>query len=122
MKQETKDAIKWIKKIIDNTAMPSKNSSSFDREYANFHNALALLNSLPELEEQLKYGGFIPDMNKTPCKHGDKIRIAETNGSYIIGSEYKLNWDKDGFYFAFLNEDNKEVGYPDSNVKIIKVE
>ena len=122
MKQETKDAIEWIKRIINNTAMPSDDSSNFDREYANYQNALTLLSSLPELEEQLKYGGFIPDMNKTSCKHGDKIRIAETNGSYISGREYKLNWDKDGFYFLFLNSDNEEACYPNSNVKFVKVD
>lgn len=116
MKQETKNVIEWLRVLVKCANV----ETTQDKEM--YEHALHFLDSLPELEKQLGRGGFIPDMNKTPCKHGDKIRIAETNGSYIIGSEYKLNWNKDDFYFAFLNADNKEVGYPNSDVKIIKVE
>ncbi len=74
MKQETKELIDWIKKQINLcgeclVAQPEGHWKE-DKE-----KAFSFLDSLPEIENKLCFGGYIQDRNGTPCCHGNKIKF-----------------------------------------------
>lgn len=106
MKKETKELIEWMKDVIDDSSpyIPNQASKSFLKKK---EDALLLLDSLENIENQLKNGGFIPDVNNTPCKAGDIILIKDLDYSYIqrryktpeVGEKWKLIWNP--VYFQF---------------------
>ena len=76
MKQKTKELIDWIKKQI-NLAKENCIDGAWNgkHEYynADYEKAMNFLNSLPQIESHLCKGGFIQDVNGTPCCDGDKV-------------------------------------------------
>ena len=78
MKQETKQTIDWIKKQINlakENCIDSCHKDGYPEYEADYKKALKFLNSLPEIENKLCFGGYIQDKNGTPCCHGDKVKF-----------------------------------------------
>lgn len=90
MKQETKELIKWIKYHISVT--PNESAEPH-------HKAFYFLDSLPEIEEKLCFGGYIQDYNGTLCCHGDKVMYKS--------KEYTLQWSQP--YSRFFLKADKSV-------------
>lgn len=111
MKQETKDLIKWFQQfLIDfEGTYNEKIPDGYDKKM------FELLDSLPALEEQLKHGGFLPDINNTPCKDGDLIKIVKPDRSgnhfpeFAEGEIYKLYWDFPSHEFSFMNTNTGDL-------------
>lgn len=81
MKQKTKELIDWIKKQINLSgeclvAQPNECWKEDCEKAMNF------LNSLPQIESHLCKGGFIQDVNGTPCCNGDKVNFQYDEGFY----------------------------------------
>lgn len=119
MKQETIENIKWLKDLLGREAeieSVCKNDEEFVSDYKKHcEECKKLLDSLEDLENQLKYGGFIPDRNGNPCKDGDKIEICLDglrSGKIIHGH---LCWNSSSFGFYALEDETKEYLYIDSN-------
>ena len=74
MKQETKELLEWIEKQI-NLAGTIVTDASQPYWQEDRKKALKFLNSLPEIENKLCFGGYIQDRNGTPCCHGDKVKF-----------------------------------------------
>jgi len=74
MKQETKELIDWIKKQIM-IAGGCVTDASLPYWQEDRNKAFTFLNSLPEIENKLCFGGYIQDRNGTPCCHGDKVKF-----------------------------------------------
>ena len=74
MKQETKELIDWIKKqiSISETVVTDISQLNWQKDQ---QKALDFLDSLPEIENKLCFGGYIQDRNGTPCCHGDKVKF-----------------------------------------------
>lgn len=77
MKEETKELIEWMKCQIlisqDQSAFITK--SAEEKFRTNKETAIQFLETLPEIESHLCFGGYIQDRNGTPCCHGDKVRF-----------------------------------------------
>ena len=79
MKKETKALIEWIKAQIriaaklDDSYLITNNAISTHKSLEK--DAEKFLDSLPEIENKLCFGGYIQDTNGTPCCHGDKIKF-----------------------------------------------
>lgn len=113
MKQETKELIKFIKKALEQdlhhlALLPGPEGlEKYSSHKLLKEKADAFLDSLEDFENQLKHGGYIPDMNKIPCKDGDKIRVVEPESDKNHSPEFKkgdiyiLHWDPlwHEFYF-----------------------
>ena len=74
MKQETKELIDWIKKQINlsGECIVAQPNECWQEDKTK---AMKFLDSLPEIESHLCFGGYIQDKNGTPCCHGDKVRF-----------------------------------------------
>ena len=113
MKKETKELIDWIKKQISLAGNIVTDIShlcwQLDRD-----EAIKFLDSLPEIEEKLCFGGYIQDYNGTPCCHGDKIRYKN--------KEYTLQWSQP--YSRFFLKADKSVRdiWDFGHQEILKVE
>lgn len=98
MKEETKKLIQWINIILNDFKKILKESAgsveAYDKER---REAIAFLDSLPEVEKKLCFGGYIQDKNGTPCCHGDKIRVDDTCG--------ELYWSKRDYCFYYKTGD-----------------
>lgn len=118
MKQETKELVDWMKNCFLNipVLIPKENLESDFAERR--ERAINFLNSIPDIEKKLCFGGYIQDKNGTPCCHGDKII---NNGK--VGTLYwsKLDFrflckqqnngvNKDKVVFYYLNEDFEKIG------------
>lgn len=116
MKQETKELIKWaISLITDYRVQNMVEHSNFRKntpaaqnseiEIKNCEEFADFLNSLPEIEKKLCFGGYIQDRNGTPCCHGDKVMVmnkgltAEDDDCSI----FRLYWSVTDFRF-YLNQ------------------
>lgn len=109
MKKETKELIEFIKQAIAFYYFSFTVKS--EKEFSNLKkikdNSLLFLDSLENIENQLKNGGFIPDMHKTPCKAGDIILIKALDCNYAqmrykvpeVGEKWKLIWNPKYFRF-----------------------
>ena len=89
MKEETKELIIWIKKQI-NLAKQNCIDVAWNgkHEYynADYEKAMKFLDSLPQIESQLKVGGYIADVNNTPCCNGDKVKFSVTDKDIYFGT------------------------------------
>lgn len=88
MKEETKRLVHWIntilndfEKVLKETAGPT---DAYNRKRKE---ALKFLDTLPEIEEKLCFGGYIQDKNGVPCCQGDKVNVPFQD---FIGT---LKWD-----------------------------
>ena len=85
MKRETKKLIDWIKKQI-NLAKECCIDIAWNgkHEYynADYEKAMNFLDSLPQIERPLCFGGYIQDSNGTPCCNGDKVSFQYDEGFY----------------------------------------
>lgn len=78
MKEKTKNLIVWIKKQINlakETCINPCHKDGYPEYEADYEKAMNFLDSLPEIEHKLCFGGYIQDKNGTPCCHGDKIKF-----------------------------------------------
>lgn len=126
MKEETKKLIKWIKNQLMYSPVLEKEND------IKMRSALNLLDSLENIENQLKNGGFIPDVNGTPCKDGDKVRITRLYYDYIYtgkrtpgtGDCWTLSWNHflRKFEIVFEERDKDTVRYEFGNFEFEKVE
>lgn len=109
MKKETKELIEWIKtEILYDRKIRSNSGRTLETQYElNKTKSFLFLDSIEMFENQLKNGGFIPDMHKTPCKAGDIILIKAIDCDYMnmrykvpeVGEKWKLIWNP--AYFRF---------------------
>lgn len=111
MKKETEELIDWIKKQINIVGECTTNASlpywKEDRE-----KAFKFLDSLPNIEHRLCFGGYIQDDNGTPCKDGDYV-IVTVNPKYK-----KSNLNKGCCYRGILIWSNaKRKFYISTNYK-----
>lgn len=114
MKRETKELIDWIKERIFVSLKNHEEDYLKAAEEVQAAEAERFLDSLPELEERLKHGGFIPDRNGTPCKDGDRIRVFFSDGSCVestlqwisepFGFQYEYDFEEDGLQGLLLYE------------------
>lgn len=89
MKRETKELIDWIKKQINLTKENCIDVTwNGKHEYynADYEKAMKFLDSLPQIESQLKVGGYIADVNNTPCCSGDKVKFSVTDRDIYFGT------------------------------------
>ena len=94
MKKETKVLVEWIKRHI---------SVTVNDDVELHHKAFDFLNSLPEIENKLCFGGYIQDKNGTPCCDGDQIiNPSLLDGEKELGTLY---WSKSDWRFYFKKED-----------------
>lgn len=98
MKEETKELIDWIKKQISlaGTIVTDMSQPCWQQDR---DKAIEFLDSLPEIEEKLCFGGYIQDYNGTPCCHGDKV--------VYKNKEYTLQWSQP--YSRFFLKADKSV-------------
>lgn len=106
MKKETKELIQWIKtqinkQISDETT--NKDIKDYGELFLNKRKAFEFLDGLEDFEKQLKQGGFIPDCNNKPCKHGDVIEAKLPISCITRGT---LKWDNRLRRFVFLDSNN----------------
>lgn len=107
MKKETKELIDWIKKQI-NISKTDHIDKAWNGEHeaynADYKKAMRFLDSLPEIESHLTRGGYIQDVNETPCCDGDKVLF-----STVINPQglYKgtLEWEPIKHHFIIFNND-----------------
>ena len=99
MKKETKELVDWIKKqislagtIVTDISQPYWQQ---DRD-----KAIKFLDSLSEIESHLCRGGYIQDINGTPCCDGDKVVVVNQNFDGI------LKWDVRNKKFVVYTSDN----------------
>ena len=103
MKKETKALVEWI-------AAQIKIAAKLDNSYLITPGAIIthksleedaerFLNSLPEIEEKLCFGGYIQDYNGTLCCHGDKVMYKN--------KKYTLQWSQP--YNRFFLKADKSV-------------
>lgn len=107
MKQETKNLIDWIKSIIKEKTLlytaflcasdVVKNERNKKELESQKKKAIQFLDSLPEIEARLCQGGYIQDIDGTPCCNGDSV----TQGG-MIGNLY---WSKQDFCFYLKASD-----------------
>ena len=107
MKQETKELVEWLKDHLSHyrnqlAAGQIKIGLVADKkEEKNAYAAINFLNSLEDIELHLCLGGYIQDINGTPCCHGDKVKFKIYNNecvSHLIKkygavTEGKLRWN-----------------------------
>lgn len=81
MKQETKELIDWIKKQIN---LSGECLVAQPNEYwkEDCEKAIKFLDSLPQIEQHLCFGGYIQDGNGIPCCDGDRVRFEFEDGGY----------------------------------------
>lgn len=131
MKQETKELIDglkdWYEKFRSETPLTpytewavGDGKGYADEGASNMDKVIALLDSLENLENQLKHGGFIPDRNGKPCKDGDRIKIC-LNGrrqdEIVYGT---LCWNYETYGFYAIEETEVEHLYIDSNSGVVQ--
>lgn len=89
MKRETKKLIEWIKNVLEETTKFAKNVGEPVYEEYKKHkkDAITFLDTLPDIEKKLCFGGYIQDKNGTPCCQGDKVNVPFQD---FIGT---LKWD-----------------------------
>ena len=115
MKQETKEILEWIEKQI-NLAGTIVTDASQPYWQEDRKKALEFLNSLPEIEDKLCFGGYIQDKNGTLCCHGDKVKIhfhrhdslIEKYGEHTIGT---LSWSNNSKSFGIFLQDKEWVDW-----------
>ena len=116
MKQETKELIAWLKDHL----MHYRNQLAAgqikiglitgEKEEKNAYKAIHLLNSLPDIEKKLCFGGYVQDKNGTPCCHGDKVIVIDEKGKNYYG---RLVWSDVNKVFRIQNaKERKEFYFP----------
>ena len=114
MKKETKELVKWIETQI-NLASHLDQSYHITKQAEIVHNemenkAYDFLDSLPDIEKKLCFGGYIQDKNGTPCCHGDKVIVIDENGKNYYG---RLIWSDINKVFRIQNaKERKEFYFP----------
>ena len=91
MKQETKQTIDWIKKQINLTkeyCIDPCHKDGYPEYEADYEKAFAFLDSLPEIEHKLCYGGYIQDANGKPCCDGDRVLFNGKNATLFWSKTY----------------------------------
>lgn len=134
MKQETKGLINWIKEQLKLNlshleVRPGEEGLNDIKNYKDLQKkAITFLDSLEVFENQLKHGGFIPDINNTPCKDGDLIKIVKPDRSehhspeFNEGEIYKLYWDFPNHKFSFMNTNTGDLYFFSCDDKFEKFE
>ena len=113
MKQETKELVRWIKNHI--SVANNKDAELY------LHKAFDFLDSLPEIEKKLCFGGYIQDKNGTPCCDGDKVvytHISELTGTRLIGTlrwdqrcgKFRIHYGQGGIIHVFITSDIEKIG------------
>ena len=107
MKRETQELVEFIKDCVlryqTELQRGEVDIGMIDgyKEDSSCNKAITFLDSLPEIESKLCFGGYILDSNKTPCCHGDKVKFKmidclamekhiEENGDISTGT---LEWN-----------------------------
>ena len=104
MKQETKELVRWIKNHI--SVANNKGAELY------LHKAFDFLDSLPDIEKKLCFGGYVQDINGTTCCHGDKVKLDN--------AVYTLYWSKSDYRF-YLKEQNPDNSLHLMSMRIEKV-
>lgn len=68
MKTETVELVNWIK-----TRLSSSPTAKLACNKEKIESAIVFLNTLPELEAKLQFGGLIQDCTGAVCGHGDEV-------------------------------------------------
>ena len=105
MKQETKELINWIKKqinLVKECCIDSAWNGQHKQYNTDYEKAMNFLDSLPQIESRLCFGGYILDINRIPCCHGDKIKFQYDEDIY----DGSLVWDFTFNCFTIVNENN----------------
>lgn len=115
MKRETKELINWIIQIIEQK-YPEVTNGETDEEveenkrlikefYAKKENAIKFLSEdLPKIESHLRRGGYIQDVNGTPCCEGDVIEYKHIRiNEFLKGTLY---WSVNDKRFFVKDNDN----------------
>ena len=98
MKEETKKIVSWIKHKLPQI-------TNDDDHYKQWKKAVDFLNSLPEIENKLCFGGYLQDKNGILCCHGDKIiNINLRNREKEVGTLY---WSSNDYCFYCKDENGK---------------
>lgn len=100
MKKETKELISFIK----HNCVQTINDDDF---YKKWKEAMKFLDSLPEIEEKLCFGGYIQDKNGTPCCQGDKVKYKDIPVDKVGAGTLRWNVDKSRFEIYWKDEDLK---------------
>ena len=108
MKQETKELVNWIKcQILTNQDISYKiTKAATDKYQKTKESALKFLDSLPEIERKLCFGGYIQDQNGTPCCHNENLKcvlIKCPKEDWFYG---KLVWNTASGSFQILTQTN----------------
>lgn len=113
MKQETKELIEWIKKQISlaGTIVTDVSQSCWQQDR---DKAIKFLDSLPEIESHLCRGGYIQDVNGTPCCDGDKV--------VYKNREYTLQWSRPCSRFFLKTDKSIKDVWKFSIIEISKVD
>lgn len=113
MKQETKDLIIWIKKQINlakENCINLCHKDGYPEYEADYDKAMNFLDFLPEIESKLCQGGYIQDIDGTPCCNGDSVKQDGMTGN--------LYWSKQDFCFYLKASDTLYSLY--SNFRKVK--
>lgn len=111
MKKETKALVEWIAAQIkiaaklDNSYLITPGATITHKSLE--EDAERFLNSLPEIEEKLCFGGYIQDKNGTPCCQGDKVKYKDIPVDKVGAGTLRWNVDKSRFEIYWEDEDLK---------------
>ena len=104
MKQETKELIKWCislfedYRVLNITGKRNFRAAMPNKEIDNCESSIKFLKSLPEIESHLCRGGYIQDVNGTPCCDGDKVIVVTQS---FVGV---LRWDVHDKKFVVIDD------------------
>lgn len=115
MKEETKKLIDWIKKQI-NIAKTDHINKAWNGKHetynADYDKAMAFLDSLPTIESHLCRGGYIQDINGTPCCHGDKVKYRDIPVDKVGPGTLRWSVNKSRFEIYWEEKDTNKDYYP----------
>lgn len=115
MKEETKNLIVWIKKQINlakETCINPCHKDGYPEYEADYEKAMNFLDSLPEIEQRLCFGGYIQDKNGTPCCHGDKVLYNGKKGKLawsLFNHNFHINMEDGDMIIRFARNDIEKV-------------
>lgn len=104
MRQDTTDLLEYVSATIDSDIDTKRKQGFPKEEIEKCKKALSFLLSLPDVEERLREGGYVPDKNGTLLCHGDKVwaYIPSVIEGIDAKKEATLTWNS--MYFKFQLE------------------
>ena len=112
MKKETKELVDWIKKQINlakECCIKPCHENGYKEYDEDYEKAMTFLDSLPQIEERLCFGGYIQDKNGTPCCDGMLVKFLRKSDMEIKPTYGDLIWDKN--MARFVIEVCNDKGY-----------